>query len=511
MRALMVQGCTSSAGKSLIATVLCRHFARRGVRVAPFKGQNMSNHARVGHGGEMGAAQYFQALAAGVAPDVRMNPVLVKPQGERSSQVVLLGAADAQLSRLPWRARAARLRQPVLQALDSLAREHQLLVLEGAGSPAEINLADCDLANLAVARHARARVLLVADIDRGGAFAHLYGTWSLLEQRDRRRVAGWILNRFRGDAQLLAPAPQRLAELTGVPTVGVVPLIAHGLPQEDGVVAAGDSAGHVAQRFPRDTGVAPISSPSSAPVRVAVVRYPTASNLDELSLVEQVATLEWARSPAAIETADLVVLPGSKHVSADLDWLRAHGLADALARRAAAGGRVLAICGGMQIAGLRLRDHGAGERDRPGLGLLAIDTHFAPAKRVAAAHARFRKLPAPWHALSGLPVEGYEIRHGASRPAEQGEHNGAARHGGGPGAAAAPARATAQALPDGLGFVAGPVLGVYPHGLLEDPAVVRALLGAAPQRSVEQAIDELADAVLPHLDLDAIDALAGIA
>jgi len=201
-----------------------------------------------------------------------------------------------------------------------------------------------------------------------------------------------------------------------------------------------------------------------------------------------VATLEWARSPGAIATADLVVLPGSKHVSADLRWLRASGLADALARRVAAGGRVLAICGGMQLAGRQLRDAGAGERDMPGLGLLALDTTFAREKRVSGVEASFASLPQPWSALSGLAARGYEIRHGSSRPAD-----GATR-----------------ALANDLGFVDGPVLGVYPHGLLEDPAIVRALLGAAPRRSVEQAIDELTDAVLPHLDLDAIDALAGV-
>ena len=477
----MVQGCTSAAGKSLIATVLCRHFARLGVRVAPFKGQNMSNHARVGEGGEMGAAQYFQALAAGVAPDVRMNPVLVKPEGERESQVVVLGAADLGLSRLRWRERSAHLRERVLGALDSLAREHELLVIEGAGSPAEINLADCDLANLAVARHADARVLLVADIDRGGAFAHLYGTWQLLQERDRTRIAGWILNRFRGERELLAPAPQRLRELTGVRTLGVVPHINHGLPEEDG-----------AARVPR---------PASTAVRVAVVRYPTASNLDELSLLEQVATLEWTASPAAVESAELVVLPGSKHVSADLEWLRERELDGALARRVSAGGRVLAICGGMQIAGRRLRDRGAGERDAAGLDLLALETTFAPRKRVGRVEARFPALPAPWQALVGLEARGYEIRHGFSRTIEDDRAERAGER----------ADLPIEALPGGLGFAHGPVLGVYPHGLLEDPAIVRALLGASPRRSVEQAIDELTDAVLEHLDLERINSLAGVA
>ncbi len=496
----MVQGCTSSAGKSLIATVLCRHFARLGVRVAPFKGQNMSNHARVGEGGEMGAAQYFQALAAGVPPDVRMNPVLVKPEGERESQVVVLGSVDLALSRTPWRERSSRLRPAVLGALDSLADEYELLVIEGAGSPAEINLADCDLANLAVARHADARVLLVADIDRGGAFAHLYGTWHLLAERDRKRIAGWILNRFRGDRELLAPAPQRLQELTGVPTLGVVPQISHGLPEEDG-----------AARAPR---------PASTAARVAVLRYPTASNLDELTLIEQVATVEWTAAPSAIESADLAVLPGSKHVSADLEWARERGLASALARRVAAGGRVLAICGGMQIAGRRLCDRGAGERDAAGLDLLALETMFAPIKRVGRVEERFARLPAPWEALSGLPARGYEIRHGSSRAVRVEASVGVEASGAGTTSGAGIADqvpntggtgdAPVEALPDGLGFVDGPVLGVYPHGLLEDSAIVHALLGATPRQSVEQAIDELTDAVLAHLDLDEINTLADV-
>ncbi len=374
---------------------------------------------------------------------------------------------------------APRLRPSVLDALDSLADEYELLVIEGAGSPAEINLADCDLANLAVARHADARVLLVADIDRGGAFAHLYGTWQLLAERDRKRIDGWILNRFRGERELLAPAPQRLQELTGVPTLGVVRQINHGLPEEDG-----------AARVPR---------PASAAARVAVVRYPTASNLDELSLIEQVATLEWTSAPAAIESADLVVLPGSKHVSADLEWVRERDLAGALARRVSAGGRVLAICGGMQIAGRRLRDCGAGERDAAGLDLLALESTFAPSKRVGRVEARFATLPAPWEALSGLPARGYEIRHGSSRTVDA-DRSGRAGAPGFP----------IEALPDGLGFVDGPVLAVYPHGLLEDPAIVRALLGQTPRQSVEQAIDELADAVLVDLDLDQINTLAGV-
>ncbi len=209
MSALMVQGTSSWAGKSLIATALCRHFARRGVRVAPFKAQNMSNNARVVAGGEIGTAQYLQALAAGVEPEVRMNPVLLKPEAETRSQVVLHGVADPELSAVPWRERADLLWPAVADSLRSLLGEYDLVVLEGAGSPAEINLAECDMTNLRAAETADAGVLMVCDIDRGGAFAHLYGTWALMEPAQRERVGGFVLNKFRGDPALLPPAPER--------------------------------------------------------------------------------------------------------------------------------------------------------------------------------------------------------------------------------------------------------------------------------------------------------------
>jgi adenosylcobyric acid synthase len=207
MPALMVQGVSSWAGKSLLTTALLRFFARRGVRAAPFKGQNMSNNARVVDGGEIGVAQYLQALAAGITPDVRMNPVLVKPEGETRSQVVVNGRPDAALSSTPWRGRSAALWPPIDAALRSLLAEFELVVIEGAGSPAEINLRDTDLANMRVALAADAPVVLVADIDRGGAFAHLYGTWSLLRDRERSAIQAFVLNKFRGDASLLPPAP----------------------------------------------------------------------------------------------------------------------------------------------------------------------------------------------------------------------------------------------------------------------------------------------------------------
>ncbi|MBS0318512.1 MAG: cobyric acid synthase, partial [Proteobacteria bacterium] len=263
----MVLGTSSGAGKSWLATALCRHYARRGLKVAPFKAQNMSNNARVvatpvlasgfaagppqgetrpprgagSHtqwatvGAEIGSAQYFQALAARAEPEVRMNPLLLKPERDTHSQAVLLGQVDAALTALPWRERSARAWPRIAAALDALRAEHDLVVIEGAGSPAEINLMASDIVNLRIARHADARCLLVADIDRGGAFAHLYGTWALLPEADRARIRGFVLNKFRGDADLLAPAPEQLRKLTGVPTVATIPMLPdHGLPEEDG-------------------------------------------------------------------------------------------------------------------------------------------------------------------------------------------------------------------------------------------------------------------------------------
>src|SRR2546421_6018676 len=296
----MIQGTSSWAGKSLLTTALCRVFARRGLRVAPFKAQNMSNNARVVEGGEIGTAQYLQALAAGVEADVRMNPVLVKPERENRSQVVVDGVVDPELSGLCWPERQGRLWRPIASALRSLLHEFALVVIEGAGSPAEINLRDFDLVNMRIANVADAPVLLITDINRGGAFAHLYGTWALLDETERRRICGFVLNKFRGDPNLLAPGPERLEQLTGVPTLGVLPWLEHGLPDEDG-------AGPPAERPGRP--------------RVAIVRYPTASNLDEFRLIEQVVQVVWAHAPDDLDDATLVVLPGSKHVAADLQWL----------------------------------------------------------------------------------------------------------------------------------------------------------------------------------------------
>ena len=428
----------------------------------------MSNNARVVAGGEIGVAQYLQALACRVEPDVRMNPVLIKPEADNRSQVVLNGVVDHALTRLAWRERSPFLVEPVDTALHSLLREFDLVLIEGAGSPAEINLRRCDLANMRPAKIAAAPVVLVADIDRGGAFAHLYGTWALVADQERARIAAFVFNKFRGDPDLLPPGPKRLEQLTGVPLLGIVPWVEHGLPDEDGAAE------------PLRQGNRPL---------VAVVRYPTASNLDEFRVLEQVADVVWARDPQHIREADLVVLPGSKHVAADLDWLQERHVAPVLRRRADAGRPILAICGGLQMLGREIIDAGGVDGTRIGLGLLGISTTFAQAKVTREATATFTdQLPAPWAKLAGLRIAGYEIRHGLS------EIVGSA----------------VDALPDGLGFASGPVLGVYLHGLFEQPLVSRALIGAAAPTTLEVTFERLADVVDTVLDRQLLDRLAGL-
>ncbi|HEX5988623.1 MAG TPA: cobyric acid synthase [Solirubrobacterales bacterium] len=468
MNALMVQGTSSWAGKSLIATALCRHFARRGVRVAPFKAQNMSNNARVVTGGEIGTAQYLQALAARVEPEVRMNPVLLKPEAETRSQVVLHGVADPELSAVPWRERADLLWPAVAESLRSLLDEYELVVLEGAGSPAEINLAECDMTNLRAAETADAGVLMVCDIDRGGAFAHLYGTWALMEPAQRERIGGFVLNKFRGDPSLLPPAPDRLRELTGVPLAGVVPWLRHDLPDEDGVAMPAAPAGERPQ--------------------VDVVLYPTASNLDELKPLERAADLRFCCQADELRGAELLVLPGSKHVAADLAWLRERGFEPALREHVAAGGRLLGICGGMQMLGSELRDPAGVDGDAQGLGFLPLVTTFEAEKLTSRIQGRFSPgLDGPWSTLAGLPFDGYEIRHGRTG-----------------------AEGASEALEPELGWSAGPVLGIAPHGLFEQPQILAALLGTDPTGSLDQALEELTDAVVAGLDVKLVERLVGV-
>ena len=496
-RTLIVWGTSSGAGKSFLATALCRVAARRGLDVAPFKAQNMSNNARgvsCGDGaeagllGEIGSAQDFQALAARVQPHTDMNPVLLKPERDTASQVVLHGRADAALSRLPWRERSARLAPAAREGFDRLAARHELIVVEGAGSPAEINLAPQDYVNLGTARWAQAAgptaALLVSDIDRGGSFAHVHGTWALLPEDLRPLLQGYVLNRFRGDAALLAPGPQMLQRLTGLPLAGVLPLRRdHGLPEEDGLLDGGLHADGA-----RGSGTA-------VTLRVAVLAPPHISNLDEFLPLARVPGLRlaWVRSVAQLQGADWIVVPGSKQVSGDLAWLRAQGLDAAITRHAAAGGAVLGVCGGLQMLGRSLHDpaghDGAACAQLPGLGLLPLVTTFGASKRLRAAPVHFGAAQGPWAALAGVAAPGYEIRCGDTL-AE--------------GAAAVLHDDAGQAI----GWQQGPVMGVYAHGLFESPAVLQALFGATVP-TLDSAFDTLADLVEEHLHAPLLKHLLG--
>jgi adenosylcobyric acid synthase len=478
-RCIMVLGTTSGAGKSWLTTALCRYCARQGLKVAPFKAQNMSNNARVVAGGEIGSAQYFQALAARTVPDVRMNPLLLKPERDTHSQVVLLGQVDAALTAMPWRERSNRVWPHISSALDALMAENDVVVIEGAGSPAEINLSASDIVNMRVAQHAGAACLLVTDIERGGAFAHLYGTWALLPETDRALIRGFVLNKFRGDASLLAPAPQMLQDLTGIPTVATLPMWwQHGLPEEDGVF----DDRSVATGAVRQT--------------IAVIAYPRISNLDEFQPLKNVpgVRLQWVRSPVElaglVPGCDWIVLPGSKHTSGDLAWLRTQGLDAAVSAFAGQGGAVLGICGGLQMLGEALIDPHGIDGNALGLGLLPLVTVFEVDKTVRHTQATFGPVQGPWTGLSGVRVSGYEIHHGQTQ-----QHAGLAQAG----------EVARAAMPGGLAWQnpAGNVLGLYLHGLFEDPAAMQALFdpdGKRPVPTLDAVFDGLADYIEQHFE-----------
>jgi adenosylcobyric acid synthase len=442
-RAVMVCGTTSGAGKSFLATALAGWYARRGLKVAPFKAQNMSNNARVVAGGEMGSAQYFQALAARCIPDVRMNPILLKPEADNRSQVILLGQRRDDLSSMEWRARAERLWPTVESCLGELLAEYDVVVIEGAGSAAEINLQATDIVNMRVAEAAAAATLMVCDIDRGGAFAHLYGTYQLLPPQHRALLRGFVLNKFRGDVDLLAPGPQMLETLTGIPTLAVLPMWReHGLPEEDGVFD---------------------SRRSGSGLSVVVVAYPHISNLDEFASLKQVRSLSlsWAREAQTIAGADLLVLPGSKNVAADLAWLRQRGLDAAIAAHVSADKPTLAICGGLQMLGSELRDPHGVEGASQGLGLLPYATEFQRQKRYRRGSYTLAPLAGFWAALSGVSFDAYEIRHGETLPCQPGSSSLNLK----------------SAVAENGGWQYGQTLALYLHGMLESPAVVRALFG----------------------------------
>jgi adenosylcobyric acid synthase len=454
---VMVQGCTSHAGKSYLAAGLCRLFANRGVRVAPFKAQNMSNNAGLAaDSGEMGRAQIVQAAACRVPAEVRMNPVLLKPEADGRSQVVILGDAAADLADVPWHQRRDRVWPSVVRSLTSLVDEFDAVVIEGAGSPAEINLRHSDVANMAVARLAAelvgdCSVLLVSDIDRGGSFAHLLGTMQCLDDADRSLVRGFVLNKFRGDASLLAPAPEWLFVQTGVPVVGVVPMLPVELPEEDAV------------HFDR-----PVKGPY-----VAVCGLPRIANADEFQPLRGVAVV--ATTPAEIDGAAGVVIPGTKSTLADFDWLRSTGLAAAVRRAALRGVPVFGVCGGMQMLGETIADSdGADGRigQCHGLGLLRLHTQMQ-ARKVLRAGAFVDR--------DGSALHGYEIHVGRT-------------------AGAAAPWLWCDGAP--VGWLDGNVGGAYAHGLFENASFRDGWLdrcGIAPVEAVAS-LDTRLDLIAAELE-----------
>ena len=442
-KSIMIQGTTSSAGKSFLTAALCRIFAQDGYRVAPFKSQNMALNSFITEEGlEMGRAQVMQAEAAGVKPSVRMNPILLKPTGDTGSQVIVNGEVRGNMTAREYFALKRSLFSDVMDAYHALAADYDILIIEGAGSPAEINLKQDDIVNMGMAARADAPVLLCGDIDRGGVFASLYGTVALLSPEERDRIRGLIINKFRGDQSILNPSLTELERLTGKPVVGVVPYLPLELDDEDSLT----------ERFQRPA--------HRGLLDVAVIRLPRISNftdLNPLSCVEQVS-LRYVHSAGELGEPHLIILPGTKNTMEDLRWLRQCGLEAAICRHAARGGAVMGICGGYQMLGRSLRDPDgveAGGQMR-GMGLLDAETVFLAKKTRTQVRGKVRNAAGIFSPLNDVEFTGYEIHMGrttSSLPPFSGLSTGQA---------------------DGLW--SGNVFGTYVHGIFEQGDFTRAFV-----------------------------------
>lgn len=498
-KVLMVQGTSSSAGKSLLVTALCRIYARRGVRVAPFKAQNMSNNAAVcADGGEIGRAQALQAAAAGLVPTVDMNPVLIKPEADSRSQVILLGRPWHSLAAKSYYEKKALLWKHVTAALDRLRAAYDLVLIEGAGSAAEINLKRGDIVNMAVARYAHSPVLLVGDIDRGGIFAQLLGTLWLLEPEERALVRGLVVNKFRGDLSLFAEGVKILEEKGDVPVLGVIPYLKDlSLPDEDAVSVES------ASRSPR-----PVSSTRGGAVAqtdVVVLALPRISNFDDFDPLEAEpgVTLRYVSSVSALGRPDAVILPGSKSTVADLAWLRKTGLAEAVTAFAKGGGAVVGICGGYQMLGETIADPHhveSQEEQTPGLGLLPLHTEFSRVKATYQAQAQIR-CRRDWMArLDGMTLYGYEI-HAGETPSQTSWLEIVSRNG------------QQVRVADGGASYDSKIWGCYLHGLFNNDAFRHAWLeslgwkgkGVSQEQIFSESLDALADAVQGALNMDLLE------
>jgi adenosylcobyric acid synthase len=482
---LLVAGTGSDAGKSVLVAGLCRWLARQGVKVAPFKAQNMSLNSFVTlDGAEIGRAQAMQAAAAGVEPAADMNPVLLKPGSDRRSQVVVLGHPEAEADAVGYRAHAPRLRQVALDSLARLRDAYDVVICEGAGSPAEINLRETDVANMGLARAAGLPVIVTGDIDRGGVFAAMYGTLALLSPEDQALISGFVINKFRGAPELLDSGLAMLRRLTGRPVYGV-------LPWQEGLwLDAEDSLSLTSTHaLPRNHSTT-IDHPRES-LRVAVVRLPRISNFTDVDALsaEPGVLVRFATSPADLADADLVVLPGSRATVSDLAWLRDRGLAAAVTERARAGRPLLGICGGYQMMAGQIEDEVESRRGVvDGLGLLPVRVRFGAEKILAR----------PRGSALGAPAAGYEIHHGVAEITDP----------------------AAEPFLDGCRR--GPVWGTSWHGALENDEFRRAFLaevaalagrdftpvpGTSFAAVREARLDLLADLVTAHLDTAALSRL----
>jgi adenosylcobyric acid synthase len=502
----MIQGTASSAGKSLLVTALCRFFRREGLRVAPFKSQNMSlNSAVTAEGLEIGRAQAVQAEASGILSCVDMNPILLKPEGDRRSQVVVQGKPIGSMTATEYHAYKPRLMPVIEESLTRLRTDYDLVVIEGAGSPAEINLKDRDIANMHVAKLADAPVLLVGDIDRGGVFASFVGTMELLEPEERARIAAFVVNKFRGDVALLQPGLDFLTERTGKPVLGIVPYI-------QSLRIADEDSVSLEDRMARP-------KPSQQDLDIVVVRLPRISNYDDVESLEHEpgVVVRFVAQPGEIQEADLVILPGSKNTVSDLSWLRTQGIAPAIEARAREGKPIVGICGGCQMLGERIDDpHGveSTEAQVRGLGLLALRTRFEREKMTAQVVARVLR---PSFLTDGEAVDeevrGYEIHMGMAEPNNQqaSPFEICSRNG------------RTEVRSDGAIGRDGLVVGTMLHGLFENASLrartlsfLRRRKGLAEPASIQRIpskqdeYDRLESVVRAHIDCELLWRLTGL-
>jgi len=495
-KVLMVQGTSSSAGKSLLVTALCRIYARRGIKVAPFKAQNMSNNAAVcADGSEIGRAQALQAAAAGLAPSVDMNPVLIKPEADSRSQIILMGRPWNTLEAKTYYEKKEILWEHVTAALDRLRDVYDLVIIEGAGSAAEINLKRGDIVNMAVARYANAPVLLIGDIDRGGIFAQLLGTLWLLDPDERALVCGLVVNKFRGDLSLFSDGVQILEEKGGVPVLGVVPYLRNlNLPDEDAVSV--ENALHSPFDFAQG---------ESNQTDVAVLALPRISNFDDFDPLkaESGVRVRYVSSAKEFGNPNVVIIPGTKSTIADLDWLRQTGLAEAVTKFAKNGGAVVGICGGYQMLGEAIADPHHVEskvEHTSGLGLLPVRTEFSKEKATFQAQAWIRCQRGWMARLDESTLSGYEIHMGET-PSQTAWLEISARNG------------EQVKVADGSVSSDGKIWGCYLHGIFANDEFRHAWLeslgwrghASSQSEAFNRSLEALADAVESALNMDLLE------